>query len=264
MRKARPDPKTFVSTVSIGLLTALLVLLPACSVKSDVRLSRNLGDLLIAKLDVGMTTSEVDDVLAEQKKYLLSEERGLIKSEQSLYSLYQDNYYPRDFLNLIQVGARYRLVSYWTNYAGRNSGVLLLFFDEVKQTLIGWVNTASASALNNFMHERLTSQLRWSSNGLNKGMTHAQVHAVLGEPTEVITPPKESRAIYENYFWVMSPLLDGKNQKIEVYRYKLSNGNERSVYLIYCPAADELNSWGYDYAGEEADRYLREQQAQKN
>jgi hypothetical protein len=260
MQKARPDPKTF----AMGLLTAFLALFSASGLKGEERPQANFGDQMIARLHVGMGSQEVESIIVEHKKYLLSDSWMVIESERDVYRHYRNNYYPPGFLKTIEIGTPYRVVNYWTNYAGRNTGVLLLFFDQNKQRLVGWVGTASSKARDKFMHERLTSQLRWSSNGLNKGMTHAQVHAVLGAPTEVITPPKESRAIYEDYFWVMSPLLDGKNQKIEVYRYRISSGNERSVYLIYYPAADELDSWGYDYAGEEADRYLREQQAQKN
>ncbi|MES2364652.1 MAG: hypothetical protein V4563_02030 [Pseudomonadota bacterium] len=246
----------------MGLLAMIAGLLSSCAASGDLRPSQNLGDMIVARLHVGMTHNEVDAAIGDLKKYLFEDGNKTVKSEQDLYSLYGDNYYPKDMLKVVEVGTPYRLLAYWTNYAGRDAGTLLLFFDKDTQRLRGWVNTPSEWSRDKFMHERITSQLKWSEGGVVKGMTHAQVHALIGEPVEIIAPPQDSRALYENHFWVSGANFF-RNQKIEVYSYALDSGEKRRVYLLYYPAADELNGWGYDHAWEEAERYQREQDGQK-
>ena len=245
----------------MGLVAMIAGLLSSCAASGDLRPRQNLGDMIAARLHVGMTHNEVDAAISDLKKYLFEDGNKTVKSEQYLYSLYGDNYYPKDVLKVVEVGTPYRLLAYWTNYAGRDAGTLLLFFDKDTQRLRGWVNTPSEWSLDKFMHERLTSQLRWSDFGLNRGMTHAQVRALIGDPVEIISL-SESRAVYENHFWVTVPLFSSK-PTFEVYSYTLDSGEKRHVYLAYYDGADQLNYWGYDHAWEEAERYQREQDGQK-
>ncbi len=235
----------------------------ACSASGDVRHSQNTGDQIAARLRIGMTNGEVDAAIGDTKKYLWEDTIKFVESDRHIFRLYKDNYYPKDVLDVVEVGTPFRLLAYWTNYAGRNAGTLRLFFDNDSQRLRGWVNTASLFAREKFMHERITSQLKWSEGGAVKGMTHLQVRALVGEPTEIILPPKITRSLYEDHFWVSGTAFFAK-QKIEVYSYLLDSGERRRVYLLYYPAADELNGWGYDHAWEEAERYQRAQGAQTN
>jgi len=246
----------------MGLFAALLSGIPGCA-SSDTVLRRNTGDNLTARLKLGMTNSDVDLAIADLRKWIESDGAGSVTSEKQLYFLYEQDYYPKDVLKTVDVGTPCRVFTYWTNPAGGKTGALKLFFDENTQRLRGWVNYPSAYSINKFMHEKITSQLKWSEGGLYKGMSHDQVHALIGKPEEIIAAPKESREIHEDHFWVIKPNLDPIKQKIEVYSYSISNGERRRVYLLYYPAADRLNSWGYDHAWEEAARYLREQGAKQ-
>ncbi|MES2406219.1 MAG: hypothetical protein V4528_02710 [Pseudomonadota bacterium] len=249
----------------MGLVAMIAGLLSSCAASGDLRPSQNLGDMIVARLHVGMKRNEIEAAIGDLRKYVMEDDFmavDSIKSEQFLYMLYGFDYFPRDILRTFEVGTPYRILSYWTNYAGRDAGTLLLFFDKDTQRLRGWVNTPSEWSRDKFMHERITSQLKWSEGGAVKGMTHAQVHALIGEPVEIIAPPQDSRALYENHFWVSGANFF-RNQKIEVYSYALDSGEKRHVYLLYYPAADELNGWGYDHAWEEAERYQREQGGQK-
>lgn len=251
--------------IKTGLLSVMISLmsLPLSACSSNGQLRKNLGDQISSRLHVGMSAGEVERSLESVAKYLLSDRVMEVESERDLLYLYVKSYFPRSLVSGVSVGTKYRNLAYWERNSRASVGSLYLFFDEDMHILKGWVNSSSALGEDQFLHERLTSKLIWAGNGTRKGMNHAQVYAAIGRPTEIISPPKQSRAIYENHFWIQKPILDYPNQKIEVYRYEIEGGLKRSVFLLYYPKADELNAWGYDYAWEEADRYLLEQELKK-
>ncbi len=245
----------------MGLFATVLSVLPSWALTGGGNLEKNTGDRIVARLQVGMTVEKVRAVIADFKDLVTEGAPDPVKTEEEIFRLYTKEYYPRDFLKTVRVGTSFMRYSYWIT--AHASMYLDLFFDESKQ-LRGWVNEPSEYSRDKFMHERLTSKLRSSLGGIRKGMMRAQVHALIGPPAEVIAPPKEkSRTLYEDHFFVSPPIFDLKKQQLEVYSYMLQNGAKRRVYLFYYPAADELLSWGYDHAREEAERYLREQAAQK-
>jgi hypothetical protein len=255
--------KTYLMSLkSVGLLAMFTAMLASCATGGDVWVRNNLGEYIMARLQVGMSSSDVDLAIANVKKYVWEDSVKAVESDTDVYALYKDNYYPKDFLESVDVGTQFRVLAYWTNYAGRDAGTLRLFFDERSHRLRGWVNTATLYSRDKFMHERLTSQLRTSEGGSKKGMSHAQVHALIGEPVEIISSWKRSRALYADRFWAFGgpPFQD---QKIEVYRYPI-DGGERRVFLVYYRNADRLYDWGYDHAWDEAARYGREHAALKN
>lgn len=229
---------------------------------------------LWTKLHIGMTNDEVNTFISELKtdknrfvgtgfdtigsECIKSKYHCFGSSDESILRLYGSYFdrYPYDTLKTVNIGTPYRYVDYWNSPTGQSR--IYLFFDENTNLLRGWLRPGLKYSNDKFMHEKLTSQLKWSEGGLYKGMTHGQVYALIGQPEEIIATPKESREINEDYFWVVKPNLDLAKQKIAVYSYLTSSGKRRHVYLLYYPAADELNSWGYDLAWDEAERYQHE------
>jgi hypothetical protein len=241
----------------IALLALLIALLAGCASPGTTSLRGNTGDMIVERLKVGMSNAEIDAAIADLRKWISSDGSGTIRSEFLLHSLYQQSYFPKDVLSSIEVGERCRALGYWTNPAGGQVAELKLFYD-ADQRLRGWVNYPSAYSQDKFMHEALTSRLTSAENGVRRGMSRSQVRALIGPPVEVVPVPAESRAVYDDHFWNILPNLDPPKQRMEVYKYSLSDGSARRVFLLYYPAADELNSWGYDHAWEEAERYERE------
>ena len=248
--------RLFKITVWIGQWVVLAGLLSSCVTGGEVRLRQNLGDMIIPRLQIGMTHSEVDAAIVDLRKYVISDDRMTIQSESLLFGFFSDDYYPKDVLKTVEVGTAYRVLGYRTS--GSGAGSICLFFDDRTQRLRGWANTPSSLSRDKFMHEWLTSQLIWSDSGARKGMSRAQVYALIGRPVEIVDLLQKSRNLYEDHFWVQSPW-----KGVEVYGYRLSNETTRRVYLIYYPKADELLGWGYDHAWEEAERYLREKAQKK-
>jgi hypothetical protein len=250
----------------MGLLASLTGLLSSCATSGEVGLSANVGDRIIQRLQVGMTSSEVDIAIGDLRKDLLTDGMMTISSESYLYDMYLDNYYPKDFLKTIEVGQTYRALSYWTNYAGSNQGALQLFFDKSTDRLLGWVNSSSAHSLDKFMYERLTSKLK-IADSFGDLMTPEQVHALIGLPNRVIEAPKQlSRTLFEDHFWQSKfylPPTSKDTKQFEVYEYDLKDDEKRRVYVAYTRADPGLIAFGYDHAWEEAERYLHEQEAQR-
>lgn len=242
---------------AIAIAAMVIGVLASCATSGEGQLRLNLGDLVIERLHIGMTSAEVDVAIGDLKQYVREDLEQHVRSELYLFNFYSDNYFPKDVLKTVQIGSTYRVLTYYTNRSKRNAGTLAMFFDDETKRLRGWANSSSEQSRDKFMHERLTSQLKTSEGGSEKGMSHAQVHALIGEPDEIISPPSESRAIYENHFWLYGASF-AKNDKIEVYTYSLGYGTKRRVYLLYYSAADRLRGWGYDHSWEEAERYLLE------
>ena len=248
--------KSFVS-ISVVVVTTLLLYGCATWEQKDFYASRNTGDNISSSLKLGMTIDEIRAIVSASsyKDYVKEEPLDSILTEREIYRLYGYAQYPKEILADLKIGAKYRRYSYWIT---PNSNEAIYLFFDAQGGLRGWANYPSGLTFERFWHERLTSKLRWAGNGLQKGMTHSEVYALIGKPTEIIDAPEESRAVYEDHFWCWSPNWNPEKQKMEVYTYPLSNGAQRRVYLLYYPAADELNDCGYDNAWEEGERYIRE------
>jgi hypothetical protein len=253
--------RIFKISVWIGRWVVLAGLLSACATGGEERLRQNLGDPIVSRLQIGMTSGEVDAAIGDLRKYVTSDDLMKIDSEDQIFSLYRKDYYPKGLLSSVTAGTPYRVLGYRTS--GVAGGSLLLFFDDGAKRLRGWANAHSQQSIDKFMHEQVTSLLK-VNDGYNKGMTHAQVHALIGPPAEIILPPRtSSRAQYEDHFWTKTPPLLDVIKQLEVYTYPLSNGEKRRVYLGYYRNPDQLVLWGYDHAWNEAERYLREKVQQK-
>lgn len=229
--------------------------------------SQNLGDQIALRLQLGMTKAEVDRVIGELKKYVISENAMTIKTEQDIFRSYRKNYFPKNFVNTLEIGTSYQSLMYWINYSGRSVGTLELYFDANTQRLRGWINTAlSHQYREKFLHERLTSKLSLSLSIRNR-LTKNQVIALIGLPTRIIAAPaKETRQLYDDHFWqldsAMAPILEN-TPRLEVYEYELDNGSKRKVFVGYTRANDKLIFFGYDHAWEEAERYTQETASKK-
>lgn len=231
-----------------------------------------------------------DTIGSECAKYESLCRNGPDSSVLGLYhsSMYR---YPYDVLKNVTNGTPYRYVEYWSSPTHQSR--LFLFFDENTKLLKGWVHRAYGILQEPFMHEQLTSQLKIRTDKRGSGMTRNQVHAAIGTPTEIIEPPRQhSRGQHEDHFWnsyyVSAPIYD-IIKELEVYSYAMAGGGVRRVYLGYVtvpkmvykfdsklqarvqvpnpnyigPQDDELYAWGYDHAGEEAERYRREKSQHK-
>jgi hypothetical protein len=224
--------------------------------------SQNLGDQIALRLQLGMTKAEVDSVIGELKKYVISENTMTIKTEQDIFRSYRKNYFPRNFVNTLEIGTSFQSLMYWINYSGRSVGNLQLYFDADTQRLRGWINTALSHQYHEkFLHERLTSKLSLSLDYRDR-LNRKQVIALIGLPTRIIAAPaKETRQLYDDHFWqldsAMAPILEN-TPRLEVYEYDLGNGSQRKVFVGYTRAQDTLIFIGYDHAWEEAERYTKE------
>lgn len=242
------------------------VTLSGCAVNKPAKPAQNLGDQIASRLHLGMNQKEIDDAIGDLKKYVISEHKMTIKTENDILRRYHANYFPRTFVKTLEVGTTYKMLMYWTHYAGRNVGTLELYFDANTQQLRGWVNTVSDRYRDKFLHEQLTSRLGLSLS-YRVRLTKKQVYALIGLPTRVIeAPQKETRELYDDHFWQLdsasAPILEN-TPRLEVYEYDLGNGVKRKVFVGYTRVNDRLIFFGYDHAWEEAERYTREAAAQK-
>lgn len=263
MLKAQSSMKSransLLKLIAIGLIATSLNSCMGFERADNDEFRQNVGDQITTRLRVGMSPDETNMAIAGFEKLIMKDAQRVIDNELYLYFLYTDDYSPRDVLETVQVGSRYRILEYWTNFAGGQTGAVKLFLDEDTGRVRGWANSASEYSKRKFMHERLTSHLRGSYDGLHRGMSHEQVYALIGFPGETIEPPKKwSRALFTDHFWVSLPPTRSTAKKLEVYAYTTESGATRRVYLEYYAGADRLISWGYDHAWEEADRYIRE------
>jgi hypothetical protein len=220
-------------------------------------LDANTGDRIASELKIGMTPEEIQNVVSSSssKRYVVAGRPRSISSDAELYNLYGYERYPTNVLKDVVVGTEYTPYGYWIT---PNSYVALnLFFDSLGR-LRGWANYPSKLSLEKYWHESLTSKLRVKTEV--RGMTHAQVHTAIGEPTEIISlPTARSRTWAEDHFWqsqsIELPPINDIVKRLEVYTYPLDNGTQRRVYLGYYEKSDELVLWGYDHAHEEGERY---------
>lgn len=254
-----------VGLIAMGMLVALLVNPLAANAQGNAKLRQNLGDQIIPRLSIGMNSTEIDDAIAEFKKYIVRESAMTIKSERDIFRRYSDNYFPKELLMSMEVGTSFKSVVYWTNYAGRDLGTLDLFFDEKTQKLRGWINTESLYSHERFLHERLTSKLKIPFESRFR-LSKSQVHELLGLPTRVIAPAqRESTQLYYDHFWethsALTPTI-ANTEQLEVYEYDFAPGEKRHVYVGYTRANEKLIIFGYDRAWEEAERYTGERAKQ--
>ncbi|MEI7432111.1 MAG: hypothetical protein WCL27_16820, partial [Betaproteobacteria bacterium] len=247
-----------------GVWAMLAGMLSACATGGEGRLHQNLGDLIIPRLQLGMTHSEVDVAIGDLRKYVISDDRMIINSERMLFGFYSADYYPKDVLKTVEVGTAYRVLGYRTS--GSGAGSICLFFDDRTKRLRGWANTPSSQSKDKFMHERLTSRLTLSDE-YRKRMNRDQVRALIGMPNSVIVAPKRLSKIWlEDHFWISDrsvPPSEEDTNQIDVYEYELNGGLKRHVYVAYTRAGGTLKAFGYDHAWEEAERYLREKKSPK-
>jgi hypothetical protein len=266
-----------------------ILLLCSCTTErfpQDYYAARNSGDRIALKLHLGMTMDEIRESVStsELKDYVKEGPLEAVSSEKKILEFYKYAIYPKGVLHGLKIGTQYRSYSYWIT--AHTQVMLYLFFDE-SEKLLGWANYPSWFNYERYWHERITSKLRIQTE--RKGMTRAEVYALLGQPSEVIDLPIEnSRAQYIDHVWLSynrfsdAPVREKTMKTLEVYSYPLEGGGVRRVYLGYVefpqfvyrfvskqnprvsvpnpdyigPHQDELKIWGYDHAWEEGERYM--------
>jgi hypothetical protein len=224
----------------------------------DYFASRNTGDRIATSLRLGMSMEDIRSIVSKSDYRDYAKEGPLdsVLSEKELNGFYWYPHYPKDILKDLKVGTEYKWFSYWIT--ANTNVAIYLFFDESGR-LKGWANYPSKLTLEKYLHERVTSQIRCSKFGLQKGMTRAQIHALIGNPSEMFPTLPEGRSILEDHFWFSIGEPELHNRIIELYTYGLSNGTQRRVYVIYYPGSDQpCSDWGYDQAWEEGERYIRD------
>nr|WP_314857740.1 hypothetical protein [uncultured Undibacterium sp.] len=276
-------------------LILLALMLCGCATESFPQkyyAARNSGDRIASSLKLGMTIDEIRKSVSdsELKQYVKEGSLSSVRSEKEILEFYNYAIYPKNVLDDMKVGTLYRSYSYWIT--AQTNVTLYLFFDE-SERLHGWANYPSRFNYERYWHERLTSKLRVRTE--KKGMTRAEVYALLGSPLEIVDLPTErSRSQYMDHVWLsynnfLDPPVRDIVKKLEVYSYPLVGGGERRVYLGYTefprfkyqfvskknprtqvpnpdylgPQQDELTVWGYDHAWEEGERYMRYEAQQK-
>lgn len=259
--RAKMYPRLIFALILMGILSSCTIAAPSTQAQNNIKLSRNLGDYIIPKLQVGMSEKEVESALTELKKYIVAENVMHIRSENDVFYRYRQDYFPKGLLKNIAIGTYFKSLQYWTHYSGRNMGTLELYFDDETKQLRGWINTPSTYSQDLFLHERLTSKLKIAIDSRTR-MTRTQVLELIGPPTRIALPvEKESRELYEDHFWqshsFLPPTAESTNQ-MDVYEYELGNGKKRHVYVAYTRVNEKLVFFGYDHAWEEAERYALE------
>ena len=212
------------------------------------------GDEMVAKLRVGMDRKEVLAAIGPPELVAV---RGQEKT--SIGYEYQTDRYPYDILSRVPLDAPYWVYPYWAS--SNNKQFLHLYFDAGEKQLLGWTKQFSQYARRKFRSERLTGRLEVSSPPY-RGMSRAEVYAMIGAPQEKLQLPPRSREIYEDHYWSQDPHLT-LVKEIEKYQYEYKSGQTRTVYLGYYRGADELRFFGFNHAWEEAERYLAEQAAKQ-
>lgn len=208
------------------------------------------GDAWAQKLRIGMPLSEVHQIMGAPKSKL--------DVSRFRYLFYLRDRTPYDLLRNLEKDAS--CWSYPYPVSSMTDHAICIFSDE-QDRVIGWVKHHSELSRDKFMHEKLTAQLR--ADTLGRGMTRAEVYSQIGKPEVISSLPREqTEEFYEDRYWTEEP-LSGIYKDMEVYSYRLANGQTRNVFLIYATQADKLHLWGYDHAWEEAERYLAEQAAKK-
>jgi hypothetical protein len=254
-------PRLIFAMILMGILSSCTIAAPSTQAQNNIKLSRNLGDYIIPKLQVGMSEKEVESALTELKKYIVAENVMHIRSENDVFYRYRQDYFPKGLLKNIAIGTHFKSLQYWTHYSGRNMGTLELYFDDETKQLRGWINTPSAYSQDLFLHERLTSKLKIAIDSRTR-MTRTQVLELIGPPTRIALPvEQESRELYEDHFWQSHSFLPPNaesTKQVEVYEYELDNGKKRHVYVAYTRVNEKLVFFGYDHSWEEAERYARE------
>jgi hypothetical protein len=92
--------------------------------------ARNSGDRIALRLKLGMTMDEIRKSVSssELKDYVEEGPLDAVLSEKEILGFYTYAIYPRDVLEDLKVGTKYRWYSYWIT--AHTQKALYLFFDE--------------------------------------------------------------------------------------------------------------------------------------
>ena len=156
---------------------------------------------------------------------------------------------PSNLFSTLVLGTETWRYTFWVTSNDRRK--VQIFFSKDGH-VIGWVKDRSAAAIEKYMHERLTMQLK-------DDMRQLQVRALFGAPQEILHRQISSDdlvEIYADHFWTKDRSYWDAAWEIWIYRYPLGNNIERKVYIAWNKVG--VDGWGYDHAHLEAERYLRE------